>query len=218
MSRVILSLDVPMDRERLKELSHHLAGVKVGWPLLLDLGPSKVSELTKGLGLKVILDLKLADIDSTMVSIASKLKSLGDGFIAHSFVGIDGALDSLRRELKDRELYLVISMSHPGWSDEVYQYLLQVTKGVNPEGLVAPATRQSVVRRARADFPDKIIISPGVGAQGARPGSALCAGADFEIVGRSVYLSHSPLDSLLKIVKEQEVAINECKGGMARET
>ncbi|MGB9705400.1 MAG: orotidine 5'-phosphate decarboxylase, partial [Pyrobaculum sp.] len=50
-----------------------------------------------------------------------------------------------------------------------------------------PGNQPELVARARKMVGCSYrIISPGIGAQGGRPGGALRAGADFEIVGRYV--------------------------------
>ncbi|QKQ99557.1 orotidine 5'-phosphate decarboxylase [Metallosphaera tengchongensis] len=209
MRRIILSIDEPISKEKLVEMEDGLAAVKVGWPLILSIGVDGVNKLLTGLGLKKIFDLKLADIDNTMNLIVEKLKPMADAFIAHSFIGVRGSLGSLN--LQGRELYLVLSMSHPGWNESFYPYLREVAMEVNPEGLVAPATRPSVIRKVREDFPTKVVISPGVGAQGAEPGDAICSGADYEIMGRAIYLSERPVEKLREITKKMEDRLYECK-------
>jgi len=47
-----------------------------------------------------------------------------------------------------------------------------------------------------------------VGVQGAPPASALRAGADFEIIGRSVVLAEDPLGELERIVEAQRVFLH----------
>ncbi len=52
-----------------------------------------------------------------------------------------------------------------------------------------------------------IILTPGIGAQGAQPGDAIKNGADYEIVGRAIYTSDNPQKSAEEIRKK----INERK-------
>ena len=63
---------------------------------------------------------------------------------------------------------------------------------VGAAGVVAPATRPDRIRLIRSIIGEMLIISPGVGAQGGSPAEALRAGADYLIVGRSVYGSEDP--------------------------
>lgn len=102
-------------------------------------------------------------------------------------------------------------MSHKGWNDSFYPYLKDIARHVNPKGFVVGATKPEMIKVVRNDFPEKLIISPGVGVQGALFGDALCNGADYEIVGRSIYSSTDPVKTTRELVAKQEVRVNECK-------
>ncbi|BFI73959.1 orotidine 5'-phosphate decarboxylase [Sulfurisphaera ohwakuensis] len=212
MNRVILSLDRQIPLSTLSEINKYIHKVKIGYPLILE-NIEYLDDIVKLHWDEIIFDLKLADIDNTMVLIVSKFINYADSFIAHSFVGIEGALDKLSEFLKNqnKSLYLVLSMSHKGWNDEFYPYLKNIAKTIDPKGFVVGATRPNMIRIVRNDFRDKIIISPGVGAQGAMIGDAICNGADYEIIGRSIYESKDPVTEAKKIIETQEVKINECK-------
>ncbi len=194
-------------------ITEYLYGIKIGYPLLLKKGVEGVKEILREVKVdEVIMDLKLADIDNTMIKIVEKL-DFADSFIAHSFIGIKGALGELKDFLdsEKKKLYLLSSMSHIGWNDNFYPYIREVIKSVNPYGIVAPATKIDILKNVRKDFPDKVIISPGVGAQGGKIGEALCNGADYEIIGRIIYTSPNPESTIKEIAKIQEEKINECK-------
>lgn len=184
-------------------------GAKIGWPFILEYGVDGVRRARRrcGDGL-LVADLKLADISWTMELIVSRLEGVVDKFIAHAFTGVEGALAGLASKLGRERIVLVVSMSHPGAAetfDECLETLLVVSEAISPWGVVAPATRPGVVSRVREKLPGVAILSPGVGAQGARPGDALCAGADVEIVGRRIYRSVDPYAELVDIRKEAEV-------------
>ncbi|WP_231112475.1 orotidine 5'-phosphate decarboxylase [Stygiolobus azoricus] len=213
MSKTILALDKVLPIKTLKGIRDYIPKVKFSYITLLDGGLEYLKEVYKLGWEEVIFDLKLADIDSTMVGIVSRLTSFSDSFISHSFIGFEGALDDLSSYLlkEGKGLYLVLSMSHKGWNDSFYPYLKDVAKRVNPKGFVVGATKPEMIKVVRNDFPEKIIISPGVGVQGALFGDALCNGADYEIVGRSIYSSTDPVKTARELVAKQEVRINECK-------
>lgn len=187
--------------------------VKIGIPLLVSAGIGYVRELLRGLDLsEVIFDLKLADIDSTMAKTVGSVSQVADSVIAHAFVGYRGALDAVR-EVCDKDglgLYLVGVMSHPGWPWDLSQ-VEQVIREVNPEGLVMPATKPETVRQARLLFPEKVIISPGIGQQGGSPGVAICNGANREIIGRTVVHSEEPVKRLEEVIVQQESRVRECE-------
>ena len=177
------------------------SGVKVGWGFLLDYGLDGLASLRDSYGGLLIADLKLADIAWVMEGVVERLEGLVDAVIAHAFPGFEGAIDGLSRRLDSMgvRLILVVSMSHPG-SREVIDRNLEALVGVASRagawGVVAPATRPWIVSRVRELMPEAKILSPGVGAQGASPGDALCAGADYEIIGRAVTRSGDPRRAL----------------------
>ena len=213
MSKTILALDKVLPINTLKGIRDYIPKVKLSYITLLDGGLEYLKEVYKLGWEEVIFDLKLADIDSTMVGIVSRLTSFSDSFISHSFIGFEGALDTLSFFLskEGKGLYLVLSMSHKGWNDSFYPYLKDIARHVNPKGFVVGATKPEMIKVVRNDFPEKLIISPGVGVQGALFGDALCNGADYEIVGRSIYSSTDPVKTTRELVAKQEVRVNECK-------
>ena len=107
-------------------------------------------------------------------------------------------------------------MSHPGAARvmrKVFGDLLDVVKEVSAWGVVLPATVPNVVKAGREYLgPSFKILAPGVGAQGAAPGDALCAGADYEIVGRLITRAENPLEVALEVVKKQEERVRACRG------
>lgn len=213
LSKTILALDKVLPIKTLKGIRDYIPKVKFSYITLLDGGLEYLKEVYKLGWEEVIFDLKLADIDSTMVGIVSRLTSFSDSFISHSFIGFEGALDTLSSFLskEGKGLYLVLSMSHKGWNDSFYPYLKDIARHVNPKGFVVGATKPEMIKVVRNDFPEKLIISPGVGVQGALFGDALCNGADYEIVGRSIYSSTDPVKTTRELVAKQEVRVNECK-------
>jgi orotidine-5'-phosphate decarboxylase len=93
----------------------------------------------------------------------------------------------------ERDLYAVITMSHPG-GGEFFDIpgLAAVAREGGATGVVAPATRPEDIAAVRAAVGDLTIISPGVGAQGGDSRAAIAAGADLVIVGRAIYQADDP--------------------------
>ena len=60
------------------------------------------------------------------------------------------------------------------------------------KGFIAPATRPERIAAIREIIGDRLILSPGVGAQGGSASSAIKAGADYVIVGRAIYKADDP--------------------------
>ena len=217
--RLIVAVD--SYREGLEGLVESLApmvsGFKVGLPLLISRGAGVLASIrSRAGGAMVIADLKLADIGEVMVETVKAVERYVDAVIAHSFVGYSGALERLKEYLDSRGVRLVVvaSMSHAGSGDvydKAFDHVMEVVRKTDPWGLVAPATRPCVISAIRARLGQRYrILAPGVGAQGARPGDALCAGADYEIVGRAVMASRDPVKAAADIIEAQKRAGESC--------
>ena len=193
-SRLLLALD-ETDPQRAFSVAEaaapHLAGIKINWPLLMQGGLETVAKLAKLA--PVICDLKVADIPNTARLIAEAAYGAGAaGIIAHAFPGA-GPLRAIRDVAPDRDLYAVITMSHPG-GGEFFDItaLAAVARDGGATGVVAPATRPEDITAVREAVGDLKIIAPGVGAQGGNPRAAITAGADLIIVGRAIYQADDP--------------------------
>ncbi|ASJ14768.1 orotidine-5'-phosphate decarboxylase [Thermococcus radiotolerans] len=206
MRKLILALDV-YDRERALEIAEctaeYLWAVKVNWPLIIGSGLNIITELKQVTGLPIIADLKLADIPNTNRLIAGKVFEAGaDYIIAHGFVG----KDSVEAVMELGKTIIVVEMSHPGASEfiqPVTDRLIELANELEPFGIIAPATRPERVSYIRSKLKPGIkILTPGVGAQGGRAGEVLKAGADYVIVGRSIYASENPREAARRLHEE----------------
>ncbi|MEZ0346297.1 MAG: orotidine 5'-phosphate decarboxylase [Infirmifilum sp.] len=210
-SWVILALDFPKYKDFLSEtyrllekLSNMLAGVKIGLPAFLRVGPEEIGELAQAFKgeLYFLADLKLADIEDVTLEEIMLIESMGfDGAIIHLFPQCIS-----KPPRTDIDLYGLVSMScRASLIDHHFQDLLDYAGSLRLTGVVVGATKPDMIKRARERLGEALILSPGIGFQGAAPGSALKAGADFEIVGRSVVFSQDPLGELSRIVESQRV-------------
>lgn len=223
-SRIVLAFDEYGDSDTVlkrlhqfcEQLGEHLAGVKIGYPTILSTGlPQLKKSLSKFGGENVfIADVKMADISFTNSLIARLLYETGfDAVIAHGFIGYEGGLEGVFKEAErlNRGVMIVVSMSHPGSTEFIDPYvekLVQTALKHGADGIVAPATRTHIVKRARGVAGTGLLIfTPGVGAQGAPYGAGLSAGADFEIIGRSITGSPNPLETVLEVKKEHDRAL-----------
>ncbi len=195
-SRLVLALD-EIDPERalwvLDETRDYLDAVKINWPLLLAAGPGIISELSRSA--PVICDFKVADIPNTVSLIVSQSVALGAAaVIVHAFPG-DDSLQAALEAAGEAEIYAVTEMSHPGgsiWTAPNAEAMAIMARDCGAHGFIAPATRPERIAAVRALVGDRKILSPGVGAQGGDAASAIRAGADQVIVGRSIYGSEDP--------------------------
>jgi orotidine-5'-phosphate decarboxylase len=209
----------------LEELLRRFAGVKIGLPLLLERGPEEVRAINRvadRLGIMKVADFKLADIGDVMAKSLEGIKRLGfDVAIAHAFVGVRGGLEVLVNRARDLgiRVALLVSMSHEGsreFYDRNLREFLEVARNLGVWGLIAPATRPQVIRECRGFLGGTFkILSPGVGVQGAEFGSAICAGADYEIVGRYVLRSPDPVRAASEVVELVAQRGRECRTNYA---
>ncbi len=210
-NRIILALDVT-DLDKAigiaKQASKYIDGIKIGYPLLLRYSASCISRIKEEVNKPVIIDIKLADIPYINREVASILKQNGaDYLIMHAFIGsiaIEAAIEVFGR----KNIILVVAMTHEGASYLINRRsnrirAIRLARNLNVFGIVAPATYKNIIKFARKDFErwhKKIyILSPGVGVQGALPGSAIQNGADFEIVGRAIYAAENPEEAAKEI-------------------
>ncbi len=224
---LIVALDPPEGVNGVKwcinlvsELGTVPKGFKVGLPLVVKEGVRGLKDVVSVMSTElVIADLKLADIGYVMSLITKAVAGAGvNTVIAHAFVGAEGALSELSRTCSELgiKLVLVTFMSHPGAGrvmKKVFSDLLSIVKEVGAWGVVLPATMPEVVRAGREYLGSSVkIMAPGVGVQGAAPGDALCAGADYEIVGRLITRAKNPIKVALEVIKKQEERVRECRG------
>ncbi len=204
-TRLVLALDVT-DREEAmaiaEEVSGYVDAIKVNYPLALSCGMGIVTDLAEKAD--VICDFKVADIPNTNRLIVEQVFGHGaSGVIVQGFVGEDSVkacVDAARGDV-----FVVTEMSHPGgqvYTAPIADELARLAVNVGASGIIAPATRPERVRHLREIVDDLVILSPGVGAQGGSPAATIEAGADYCIVGRSIYNSPDPKASAKKIVEE----------------
>jgi len=205
-SRLILALDV-IDEDKALEVSKSVAGVvdaiKVGYPLVLSCGMdmiTKIAELSE-----VICDFKVADIPNTNRLIVERIIEKGaSGVIAHGFVGRD-SIEACVKAANGKDVYVVVEMSHKGgveFFQPLTEKLAKLAVEVSATGVIAPATRPERIKFIRGLVGELKILTPGVGAQGGSAVQAIEAGADYVIVGRSIYQAENPRDVAEQIAAE----------------
>jgi orotidine-5'-phosphate decarboxylase len=207
-SRLIIALDVT-DREQAlqiaKELGSIVDAIKVNYPLVLACGLGIIGDIKKYAN--VIADFKVADIPNTNSLICSEtFKAGADAVICQGFVGHDSvkACVDVAKEF-GREVYVVTEMSHPGALDFLQPRafdLVDLAFRAGASGIIAPATRPERLVDIRCRAGNMKILSPGVGAQGGDARKAIEAGADFVIVGRSIYNAEDPCRAALNFIEQ----------------
>ena len=209
-NRIILALDVTSraDAVRVVEaVKDYVDAVKIGWPLILAVGPDIISEIAKNKD--VICDLKIADIPNTnRLIVEQAMKRGASAVIAHGFTGDDSVKACI--DAAKGQVFVLTEMSHPGakqFTAPVADKLAALAKSVGARGIVAPATRPERIAELRKIIGDLEIISPGVGAQGGKASDALKAGADYIIVGRAIYEAPDPKAAAKALADEVKQSI-----------
>jgi orotidine-5'-phosphate decarboxylase len=211
---IILALDVT-DREEALRIAEAVLefvdAIKVGYPLILATGLGIIKELAEFS--PIIADLKVADIPYTNRLICEQVFKAGaDAVIVQGFTGRD-SLDACLEVASEygKDVFVVSEMSHPGGAEfmqPVAEVISKMAAEAGAFGLVAPATRLESVKKIRNIIGDELaILSPGVGAQGGKASEVIAAGADWVIVGRSIYNAESPKEVAREITEEIEAEL-----------
>lgn len=216
MKEIVLALDVP-DKKSALELVAKFKGelnwVKVGMQLFYKEGPAIVQAL-KQEGLKVFLDLKLHDIPNTVSSALKSLDSLEVDMVNVHCMGGAKMLWAASEALKDSKCMLIGVTQLTSSSEEQVQRELQLSVSLEEsvkslatlaklnglKGVVCSAFEASVVKHELGS--DFVCVCPGIRfkddsiddqARVASPDFAVRNGADFLVMGRSIYKSEDPL-------------------------
>jgi len=226
---IILANDYPPSARNLEErtvdnikrLHRCLCGVKLNFHLLLPLGGKEIRRITrtaKRYGLVTVADMKLNDIGNTNRVAAENLWNLGfDAVIANPIMGPD----SLRAVIahahrRQKGVIALCHMSAPGARltydlglrsrpTRLYRLFLKWAMQERADGIVAGATFPGIVKYCRKTAGGRLdIYSPGVGAQGGDPQTAVSAGTDYLIVGRTIINAKNPVAEARRI---QELAL-----------
>ncbi len=204
--RLIVALDVT-DGGRARSIARavrdRVDALKVNWPLVLAAGPGIVKELATLA--YVLCDFKVADIPNMSRLIVERAVAAGaSGVICHGFAGEDSVRACVEAAGRS-DVFVVTELSHPGGQEYTAKFAEDFARSAvraGAAGIIAPATRPERVRVLRTIVGTKLILAPGVGAQGGRAADAIAAGADAVIVGRSIIESADPAHAVEGVLAE----------------
>jgi orotidine-5'-phosphate decarboxylase len=209
--RLILAADMTdPDRARalVEAVRDRVDAIKVNWPLVLAAGLGIVRALAKDA--YVLCDFKIADIPHTNRLIVEEAVGAGaSGVICHGFAGED-SVRACVDAAKGADVFVVTEMSHPGGQEYTAKFaedFARLSVRAGAAGIIAPATRPDRVKALRSIVGPRLILAPGVGAQGAKAADAIAAGADAVIVGRAIYEAKDPAKATREIVDEIRSAL-----------
>jgi orotidine-5'-phosphate decarboxylase len=202
--RLCLALDVD-DAVEASRLAHQLRPwfgvVKVGLELFSACGPSIVQTMIDD-GYQVFLDLKMADIPTTVEKAARVLGALGVSYLTmHAFTGTETLAAGVRGLTDGAEraglavpspLAVTVLTSDAGAPAHILGDRVRTAEAAGCAGVVCAAAD---VAEAKATAPGLLCVVPGIRpggtdthdqARAATPGAALAAGADLLVIGRAV--------------------------------
>jgi len=203
-SRMVFNLDVEKGISILDEICPYIAACKINRTLTDMSGMNFVKNLRKKYpDLVFIADFKIADIPHTNEVLSKNAGQAGfDAVTVQAFVGSD-AIIAVQRNI---DVVLVVAMSHEGAKEFISENVRQfcnLALNLNIDAVVAPATRTEEIKTVREILENKaIILSPGVGVQGGNFGDAVKTGADFEMVGRTIYDAKNPKETAKEIYEK----------------
>ena len=203
-NRLALALDVDdaVEAQRLaRELRAWFGVAKVGLELFSAAGPPVVQMLIDD-GYQVFLDLKMADIPTTVRKAASVLGALGVSYLTmHAFAGsavlragVEGLTEGAERAGLPVPSALAVTVLTSDADAPPHILAKRVTAAVEARcaGVVCAA---SDVAEAKTIAPRMLCVVPGLRpagtpthdqARAATPSEALAAGADILVIGRAV--------------------------------
>ena len=204
--RLILALDLVDPGAAIsvaKAVHREVDAIKVGWALFLSGGRDVFRDLAR-LGY-LLADLRTAEIPNTTRLIVDQVVKMGaSGIITQGFVGEDSVRAAVEAAGR-AEVFVITEMSHPGGAEFTAPHAEEIARlavRAGAAGIVAPATRPERLKALREIIGARLILSPGVGAQGGNAREAIAAGADAVIVGRAIYEAADPIAAAKGVANE----------------
>ena len=189
-------IDIEKAFEIINDCRDYFSALKIGNITMLKYGIGILKKFKAEFGLPIICDFKIMDIPD----IATEIIRLGadncmDGAMIWGLAG-EETIHRCIYEFPNIMFFILTDFTHACHilENETVKRLAHIAADYGAYGIQAPATKLDELSELREIVADKLIISCGVGYQGTPYGSAVKAGADFEIIGRAIYNSENPLN------------------------
>lgn len=217
-NRLAIAIDVDdlVHASRLgRELRPWFGVAKVGLELFSAAGPDAVVDMM-ALGYRVLLDLKMHDIPTTVRKAAHVIGALGASYLTlhasggHSMLrsGVEGLSEGARRAGLEPPVALAVTVltSDAGAPPHVLRQRVQTAVETHCGGIVCAAAD---VHEAKELAPRLVTVVPGIRPLGAHthdqarastPQAALESGADLLVLGRAVTEAPEPAKAAADIV------------------
>lgn len=159
----------------------------------------------------IILDAKRGDVRNTAKMYARAVFDYwaADAATVSPYYGLDSLMPFL--DYKDKFIFILVKTSNP--DAKMFQDYLKIAQAIKTWpfeniGVVVGATYPQELKKVREILPDRIIVSAGIGAQGADVEKAVKAGVNKEgrgivfNVSRSILYAKNPREEALKLRDE----------------
>lgn len=225
--RMIVALDVASPdeaRSAVQELGDAVSFYKLGFQLLYGGGFDLVKELT-GEGKQVFIDLKLLDIDNTVMKGVESLSKLGGTFLTiHAYPKAMAAAVAARANGLNLLGVTVMTnldnddLKNAGYRDKAGELVIKrahQARTAGMDGVICSAAESSAIRAMVGD--DLLLVTPGIRPAGVSaddqkrivtPKDAINAGSDYLVVGRPVMAAENRVKAANSIVAEIEEALD----------
>jgi orotidine-5'-phosphate decarboxylase len=232
---IILAADVwekPKLFSLIRDVSPFVEAIKVGSVVLCEHGWRIIEEIKTITERPIIADLKLMDIPYIAEILSKKAYAHGaDGLLICGPVGGE-TIAACKSTFRDKLVFVFTQFTHMTGliSDEMADEYVDLALILGCDGVQVPATLPGRISAVRKQVGEKLlIISCGVGVQGAGIGDAILSGADYEIIGRHIYEPKSKTTSpgvvamrarerIMTITKNLSVTEKPHRSGPARLT
>lgn len=184
--------------ELAQAVSPHVDAIKIGYQLILNTDLRILSRLrAEGILVPAIADLKITDAPHIVNCMAKAAFNAGyDAVTISAYCGHTALRNCVMVSEsygKDVIAFLEFTQNDALVSPDLANEAAQRAVEDGVYGILAPGTRPERVSTLRSIVDQSCrIFSCGIGVQGAQFGSAIRAGADFEIVGRAICGSTNP--------------------------
>lgn len=197
---IILALDIEDENSALRVVratSEHLDAIKIGIPLIINTGLPIIHRIKEYCQLPLIADLKIMDVPHIARKILSSALNEGCDIVTISGqcgpTVIKDCLEFAHSMGKEIIIFTEFTHSDGLIDSNTANRVAYLSRELKVYGIQAPGTKPERVSQLRDIVgPDLVIVSCGIGAQGPAVGSALKAGADFEIIGRKICDADNP--------------------------
>lgn len=210
---IIFALDIENERDALSliaDIAHDIDAIKIGYPFILSNGLESVKKIKKITDLPLIADLKIADVPFIAKKIIRMASNVGfEAATICGFIGPESCNECIEIA-KDMKIFIITEFTNPSgniFTGPFSEDVAIMAKELGAYGIQAPATRPERIMKFRELIGnDMTIISCGIGQQGPAFGSAIRAGADFEIIGRAIYSTINHYEILKQVQKDINLA------------